>query len=47
MDGDGLDDVVAVASDGHAYVYPTLGQGRWNGRITRPGTTWNQAKLVG
>lgn len=47
MDGDGLDDVVAVASDGHAYVYPTLGQGRWKGRITLPGTTWNQAKLVG
>lgn len=46
-DGDGLDDIVAAAADGTAYVYPTAGEGQWKPRKTLQERIWNAALLVG
>lgn len=47
FDGDGLDDVLGVAADGHAYLYPTNGEGKWKAMLTLPETWWNAAVVIG
>ncbi|GAB78156.1 hypothetical protein SAMN05421595_0677 [Austwickia chelonae] len=47
FDGDGLDDILAVADDGTAYVYPTRGDGQWKPTLKIPEKIWNGAKLIG
>lgn len=47
FDDDGRGDVLAVGADGVAYVYPTLGEGRWKNRLTLQESIWHAARLVG